>query len=88
MREFLNGILHEIGSESLTDDEFEALPEGLDSDFTKDVYDALKAVLQERDGVSGQLKKLHAYFVAKGVDVSGVEARNPASHIFLGAVLE
>lgn len=87
MREFLNGILHEIGSESLTDEEFESFPEGLAQEYSKQVYDGLKAVLQERDGVSGQLKKLHAYFVAKGVDVSGVEARDPASQIFLGAVL-
>ncbi len=44
--------------------------------------------LQEREGVSGQLKKLKSYFVAKGVDLSGTTAREPGSHIFVGGVLD
>lgn len=88
MRVFLNAILSFIGSESLTDDEFDALPEGLTQEYTKAVYEALKAVLQGREGVSGQLTKLKSYFEAKGVDVSAVATREAASQIFVGAALD
>ena len=87
MRTFLNAILSFIGSESLTDEEFDALPEGLTQEYTKDVYDALKTVLQGREGVSGQLTKLKAYFEAKGVDLTA-PARDAASQIFVGAALD
>ena len=87
MRDFLNAILAFIDSESLTDDEFEALPEGLAEEYSKAVYDALKAILQEREGVSGQLQKLNAYFTAKGVSLAGTAVRDPNSQIFVGARL-
>lgn len=87
MREFLNEILAFIDSESLTDEEFESLDEDLTEVYTKEVYEALKAILQAREGVSGQLKKLKAYFIAKGVDLVGQAARTPASEIVVGVVL-
>lgn len=87
MRDFLNAILAFIGSESLTDDEFDALPEGLTQDYTLEVYSALKTVLEAREGVSGQLAKLKSYFQAKGVDLTA-PARAAASQIFVGAALD
>lgn len=88
IREFLNEILSGIDSESLTDVEFATIPEDLPEDYTKPVYDALKAIVQEREGVSGQLKRLKAYFISKGTDLSGASARDPASQIFFGAPLD
>lgn len=88
MRAFLNEILAFIGSESLTDEEFEALSEDLTEEYTKANYDALKAVLQAREGVSGQLKKLKAFFIAKGVDLTGVASRTESSQIVVGVALD
>ena len=87
MRAFLNAILAFIGSVSLTDDEFDSLPEGLTQTYSKEVYEALKTIVQAREGVSGQLKKLKAYFLAKGVDLSSTPSRDPNSQIFLGTGL-
>lgn len=86
LREFLDAILAFIGSESLTDEEYAALPEGLTQDYSKEVYEALKTTLQTREGVSGQLKRLKAYFISKGVDLNA-PARDAASQIFIGAAL-
>lgn len=83
LRDFLDSVLAFIGCASLTDDEFNALPEGLDADYTLATYNALKTVLQEREGVSGKLTRLQGLFVAKGVSLSGL-ARDPASQIFVG----
>lgn len=89
MRTFLNAILSFIGSESLTDEEFAALPEGLTEAYNKANYDALKAVLQDRESVSGQLSKLYSYFQAKGVDVSASGAAvTPNSQILVGVALD
>lgn len=87
MREFLDAILAFIGSESLTDEEFENLPEGLTQVYTLPVYEALKTVLQGREGVSGQLNRLGAYFESKGVDINGASSA-AASQIFVGASLK
>lgn len=86
MRTFLNGILVFIGSESLTDEEFAALPEGLTQDYNLAAYEALKTVLTERESVSTQLDKLKQYFAAKGVDVTAT-ARAAASQILVGCTL-
>lgn len=88
MRTFLNAILAFIGSESLTDEEYATVPEGLTEEYTTSVYEALKAVLQSREGVTGQLTKLNSYFAAKGVDVTATTASIAASQIFLGAALD
>lgn len=87
MRDFLDAILDFIGSESLTDEEFESIDEELEADYTKEVYLALKGVLEARESVSGQPKKLKLYFVAKGIDVSDTSSVTPKSNIFIGSKL-
>lgn len=87
MRTFLNGILSFIGSESLTDAEYAALPEGLVEAYDRANYEALKTVVQNREAVSGQLKRLSEFFKAKGVDLTGVPSRDAKSHIFIGGAL-
>lgn len=86
MRVFLNNILSFIGSESLTDAEFNSVGVNV-QEYNRETYEALKAVLQGREGVSGQLKKLQSYFTAKGVDLSNTPARMPASQILIGGPL-
>lgn len=86
MRDFLDAILEFIESESLTDDEFDSL-ELDEADYTKEVHDALKAILIARENVSDQVKRLKLYFVAKGVDVSDSDSRPAASQIFIGSEL-
>lgn len=88
MRDFLDAILDFIGSESLTDAEFATIDPALLPDYTKEVYEALKLVLEGRDSVSGQGKKLKLYFIAKGVDLTGASpTHRPASNILFGGVL-
>lgn len=87
MRGFLDEILEFIGSESLTDDEFALLPQGTVQGYNEYVYKYLRSVLQERESVSGQLKKLKALFVAKGVNVGDSPVKEPMSQIFVGARL-
>lgn len=85
MRDFLNAILAFIGAESLTNEEFNGLP--IDSaSYNADTYNALSAVLAERESVSTIQDKLWAYFKAKGVDVT--QASTARSNIFIGSVLE
>ncbi len=88
MRDFLDAILEFIGSESLTDEEFDAI-ELEDEEYTTEVYEALKLVLEGRENVSGQAKRLKLYFVAKGVSLDGTTANPlPSSNIFIGGSLE
>lgn len=87
MRAFLNEILAFIESESLTDEEFDGLPEGLEEEYSKANYDALKAVLEGRESVSTQLKKLKSYFCAKGVELSET-SRTATSQILVGVALD
>lgn len=87
MRDFLDAIFDFIGSESLTDEEFDSLSVTVE-EYTKEVYEALKGILEAREGVSGQGKRLKLYFVAKGVDLIGVPSITPNSNIFLGGVAE
>lgn len=88
LREFLDDILDFIGSESMTDEEYDSLPAGLSEEYTKETYLALKGVLETRDSVSGQPKKLKLYFIAKGVDLSDAgAAKTPKSNIFIGSKL-
>lgn len=86
MRDFLDAILAFIESESLTDEEFGTIT--LDEpEYTKEVYEALKAVLLSRESVSGQGKRLKLYFIAKGVDLNDSDTRPAASQIFIGSEL-
>ena len=89
MREFLDAILTVIDSESLTDDEFESmeLPEA--QTYSPEIYQALKLVLESREGVSGQVKRLKLYFVARGTDFSSLSSgtNTPNSKIYIGDAL-
>lgn len=88
MREFLDAILEFIGSESLTDNEFEGVELTSPPSYTKETYEALKTILENREGVSGQTKKLKLYFIAKGIDLSSSPAVHVAnSNIFIGTPL-
>lgn len=90
LRTFVDGIFSFIGSESLTDEEYsglEAVEPPLTEEYTKPLYDALKEVLQAREGVSGQGRKLKSYFQAKGVDLHGSLVPTPNSNILIGKPL-
>jgi hypothetical protein len=85
MRDYLNAILEFIGTESLTDEEFDAI----DLESTEDqvaVYDALAGVLESRELVSSMLLRLQNYFLAQGTEVVPVTVA--VSNIFVGAVLD
>ncbi len=85
MREYLDGILSFIGTESLTDEEFGTI----DLESTEDqiaVYDVLLGVIHSRELVSDMTMRLQNYFLAKGVQV--VEVKVAVSNILVGAVLE
>lgn len=77
LRDFLDSILDFIGSESLTDEEFEDVTLPPTPAYDLATYEQLKLVLQSREDVSGQGKRLKLYFVAKGVDLSSA----PPVHI-------
>jgi hypothetical protein len=88
MRDFLDAILEFIGSESLTDSEFESITLTGDPAYTKETYEALRTVLEARENVSGQTQRLKLYFQAKGVDMSATSALpTPNSNIFIGSAL-
>jgi hypothetical protein len=84
MRDYLNAVLSFIGSESLTDDEFDSI----DLEDTNDQvanYNSLLSILQARDVVSGMTTRLQYYYLAKGVEVSA--PNNAVSNIFVGSPL-
>lgn len=91
LRDFLDDILGFINSESLTDEEFQLIEEiepPVLEEYSKATYLALKTVLENREGVSGQGKRLKLYFIAKGVDLSGTgSVPTPNSNIFVGSKL-
>jgi hypothetical protein len=87
MREFLDSILEFIESESLTDEEFATVDDSLPADYTKEVYQALRTILEARENVSGQVKRLTEFFQAKGVDLSDPTTPTPASNILIGGAL-
>lgn len=88
MRVFLDGVLEFIGSESLTDDEFATLPDTLVASYNEYTYAALRSVLQARESLSYQLKKLKALYIARGVNVCDTPAQEPKSNILIGAALQ
>ncbi len=87
MRDYLDAILDFIGTESLTDEEFDSI----DLESTEDqiaVYNTLVGVLQSRELESTDLTlRLQNYFLAKGVQVVPV-TQMPVSNIFVGASLD
>ena len=86
MRDFLDEILAFIGSESLTDEEFNAITLEGEPAYTSDTYDALRLTLEARDNVGGSGERLLQYFQARGVEIA-TESTIAASNIFLGADL-
>jgi hypothetical protein len=68
MREFLDEILEFIGSETLTDEEFDDIDLSVE-EYSFEVYVALRTVLEGRENVSTQVRKLKAYFQARDVDL-------------------
>lgn len=88
MRDFLDAILTFIESESLTDEEFETITLEGSGAYTKETYEALRTIVEARESVSGQSKRLKLFFIAKGVDLSAVGATpTPKSNIFIGSDL-
>ncbi len=87
MRAFLDAILEFIGSESLTDVEFDAT--GLEDPpaYSTLTYLALKEVIEAREGASVQAERLKFYFQAKGVELSSDPAVTPKSQIYIGSKL-
>jgi hypothetical protein len=85
MRDDLNAILSFIGSESLTDDEFDSI----DLDGMGDrvaVYQVLLLILESREAVSDTTTRLQNYFLAEGTSISGPPESD--SNIFVGSSLE
>jgi hypothetical protein len=94
-RSELNEILAFIGSESLTDEEWESLDGIIDEDSTdQQVYEALLTILLDREGVSEATKRLEYYYLAKDVQLSPPAPYEPSemieddSNIFVGADME
>ena len=84
MRDALDSILVFIGTESLTDDEFESI-EDVDMNDQVAVYTALLSVLESRELVSGMTTRLQYYFLAQGVQVTAPDVAR--SNIWVGSPL-
>lgn len=67
-RQTLDDVLNFIGAESLSDDEFADLELDDLSDELEN-YNALIAVLLNRDSVSDRADRLFDYYKAKGVEI-------------------
>ena len=87
MRAFLDAILQFINAETLTDIEYDTIDLSTQN-YSIATYNALKTVLESREMVSDQLRRLAAYFKAKGTSVSSSEKiHTPVSNIFIGKAL-
>lgn len=87
MRDFINAILQFIGVETLTDQELaEHFAVDVDQDYSKNTYDAVKGLLEERDTVSDSVLKLQYYFMAAGTDI-GDNVVIANSNILIGSCL-
>lgn len=87
MRDFIDNILSFIGTASLTDLEFDSITiESYGNDV--ETYEAILAILLERDGVSTFIERLKSYFVAKGVEITDTPEHTAKSGIFVGGVLD
>lgn len=89
LRQFLDAILQAINSESLTDEEFESIDlPASPLEYNKATYEALKTVLETREEVSGQRKRLKLYFLSRGADLDGASATYiPKSNILYGGAI-
>ncbi len=87
LRGFLNYILDEIGTSSLTDDEFDTISlTNPDYEFNTETYEALVPVLESREDVSTTKDRLEYLFLAKGAAV--VAPTDDASGIYMGDALD
>ena len=84
MRDFIDAILAEIGTASLSDEEYDGL-EIQSAAYDQATYDAIANILELREAVSTLSDKLIAYFGIKGVDLAPVATGK--SNILVGAVL-
>lgn len=84
MRSFINAILSFIGSESLTDEEFDGLTITVYG-YDQATYEAIDAVIAARDSSSNMRTRLGYYFQAKGVSITSVSQAQ--SNIFIGGEL-
>jgi hypothetical protein len=86
MRTFINSILSFIGESNLTDEEFDALPEGLTLEYNLALFNAVKTVLNGRSASVQTHQNLEQFFQIKGVNVSG--AYVAGSEIWIGEDLD
>jgi hypothetical protein len=84
MRDFLNAILAFIGSESLTDDEFDSVDID-DDENNSEVYNALLLILDGRESVTDMASRLKYYYLAKGVSFASDDQGK--SNVFIGSKL-
>lgn len=75
-----------INEETLTDAEFNGLPEGLIQDYSEINFKVLKDILNGRDTLDSSTKKLYGFFVAKGATFSYGSSIG-SSNIFVGSAL-
>jgi hypothetical protein len=92
MRDFLDDILGFIGSDTLTDEEFEGIVLPEPPAYSAETYTALRAALEARESVSDATTRLRYYFLARGLSVgdpsnAGAGATTPKSNILIGAKL-
>lgn len=87
LRDFYNSVLQFIGTESLTDEEFELSPPDLEPTYTKETFEFLKSILTSRESVSDTYRRLYnLYFASGAIDKSDKPTR-PVSNIFIGSPL-
>ena len=87
MRDFLDAILAFINAESLSDVEYDTVTISTQN-YSIATYNQLKTILETREMVSDELRRLANYFKAKGTSVSSTEkAHTPRSNILIGKVL-
>lgn len=84
MRAFLNAILAFIDAASLSDVEFDSI-ELTEQEYTVETYEALLAIVDERETVSNTRDRLRYYFLARDVEIS--ESIPAETNIYAGDVL-
>lgn len=81
-RAFLDNILQVIDAASLTDDEYASISL-MGKHYDQDSYNALSAILMQREAVSSTQARLTDYYLARGVQV--VEKDRAESNIWIGS---
>jgi hypothetical protein len=84
MRDFLNGILNWIATDSLTDAEYATITATLPL-YDQATYDDLSRILLAREAVSTLQSRLVMFYGSKGVTVT--PAKTGSSNIYIGDVL-